>query len=87
MGTGSQASKPTWINPCVELGGREHAPCASDMQAVKNVPTKAMVDDVAAQNGPVQFVQLNARIQQQGACGMYVNYRLFGLAVEWVSTG
>ena len=46
-----------------------------------------MVDDAAAQNGPVQFVQLNARIQQQGACGMYVDYRLFGLAVEWVSTG
>ena len=26
-------SKPTllaWINPCVELGGREHAPCLSD---------------------------------------------------------
>ena len=60
---------------CVRYAGRQ------------NVLTKAMVDDAAAQNGPVQFVQLNARIQQQGACGMYVDYRLFGLAVEWVSTG
>ena len=33
-------AKPTWINPCVELGGREHAPCAPDMQAVKTYQPK-----------------------------------------------
>ena len=69
------------------LSNREHVPSAFDMQAVKNVPTKAMVGDAAAQNGHVQFVQLNARIQRQGVSGMDVDYRLFGLAVEWVSTG